>query len=87
MVFRVEALMPCGAFHVPGLREPVTGYHVRAALENLHPRERCLVEAYLANEGRGSLPPPSALAALRQAVLETVHNGQPAASRGKRPAV
>jgi hypothetical protein len=65
-----------GRFHVPGVREPVTGYHVRQALGLLDPTERSAVEGYLKANCEGSAPTEATLQALREAVVETVQNGK-----------
>ena len=76
MVIPVSQMQPTGDFHVPGVREPVTGYHVREALALLDPCHRVAVEGYLKASGEGVLPPDETLCALRKAVLETVRNGK-----------
>lgn len=82
MVIPIVRLQGVGRFHVPGLREPVTGYHVRRALPQLEPRARSAVQQYLDRGGAGELPPEAALNALREAVVETVLNGERATPDG-----
>ena len=45
MPIPIAQMQACGRFHVPGVREPVTGYHVRSALGLLDPMQRATVEA------------------------------------------
>ena len=82
MAIPVVRLQGVGRFRVPGLREPVSGYHVRQALPQLEPRARSAVQQYLDRGGAGELPPESALDALREAVVEAVLNGERAAPSG-----
>jgi hypothetical protein len=76
MPIPISRMQASGRFHVPGVREPVTGYHVRQALDLLDPAERMAVEGYLTANGEGKLPPQATLRALREAVVETVQNGK-----------
>jgi len=82
MAIPVSQMQPTGDFHVPGVREPVTGYHVREALGLLDPCHRAAVEGYLKACGEGVLPSEATLCALREAVLETVRNGKRATPEG-----
>ena len=83
MAIPVARMQGVGKFHVPGLREPVTGYHVRRALPQLEPHARLAVQEYLDRGGAGGLPPEKALRALREAVVETVLNGRRASPEGE----
>lgn len=76
MAIPIARMQACGHFHVPGVREPVTGYHVRSALGLLDPMQRASVEGYLRTGCEGKPPPASTLEALRDAVLETVRNAK-----------
>jgi hypothetical protein len=82
MAIPIARMQGCGRFHVPGVREPVTGYHVRHALGLLDPRQRATVEGYLRTGCEGKPPPASTLDALREAVLETVRNAKRATPEG-----
>ena len=82
MAIPIARMQACGRFHVPGVREPVTGYHVRHALGLLDPRQRATVEGYLRTGCEGKPPPASTLDALREAVLETVRNAKRAVHEG-----
>jgi len=82
MAIPVSQMQPTGDFHVPGVREPVTGYHVREALALLDPCHRAVVEGYLKASGEGVLPSEETLCALRAAVLETVRNAKRAVPEG-----
>jgi hypothetical protein len=83
MAIPVAKMQGVGAFHVPGLREPVTGYHVRRALPQLEPCARSAVQQYLDRGGKGKPPPDEVLRALREAVVVTVLNGRRAAPEGE----
>ncbi|MCL4466229.1 MAG: hypothetical protein M1389_09405, partial [Chloroflexi bacterium] len=72
MAIPVSQLQATGDFHVPGVCEPITGYHVREALGFLDPYHRAAVEGYLKACGEGALPSEEALWALRGAVLQIV---------------
>jgi hypothetical protein len=83
MVIPVSQMQPTGDFHVPGVCEPVTGYHVREALGLLDPYHRAAVEGYLKACGEGVLPSEETLCVLKEAVLQTVRNGKRVAPRGE----
>lgn len=83
MAIPVSQLQPTGDFYVPGVREPVTGYHVHEALGLLDPCHRAAVEGYLKACGEGVLPSEETLCALREAVLQSVRNGKRVAPRGE----
>ena len=76
MAIPIAQMQACGKFHVPGVRESVTGYHVRNALSLLDPIQRVTVEGYLRTGCEGKPPPASTLEALRDAILETVRNAK-----------
>jgi hypothetical protein len=82
MAIPIARMQACGQFHVPGIREPVTGYHVRSALGLLDPMQRATLEGYLRTGCEGKPPPASTLEALRDAVLETVRNANRATPEG-----
>ena len=82
MAIPVSQMQPTGDFYVPGVREPVTGYRVREALGLLDPCHRAAVEGYLKACGEGVLPSEETLCALREAVLETMRNGNRATPEG-----
>jgi len=79
----ISQMQATGRFHVPGVREPVTGYHVRQALDLLDPRQRLAVEGYLKANCDGNLPPKATLQALREAVVETAQNGKRVSPEGE----
>ena len=83
MPIPISRMQATGRFHVPGVREPVTGYHVRKALDLLDPMRRLAVEGYLKVNCEGKLPPEGTLQALREAVVETVQNGQRVSLEGE----
>lgn len=74
MAIPVVRMQGVGRFTVPGLREPVTGYHVRRALPRLEPGVRAAVQAYLDRGGEGALPPEAVLRVLGEAIVATVLN-------------
>ncbi len=76
MPIPISQMQASGRFRVPGVREPVTSYHVREALDLLDPMQRLAVEGYLKTDCEGKLPPEATLQALREAVMETVQNGK-----------
>ena len=61
-----------GAFHVPGLRETISGYHVHQALDSLPRFHRSAVQRYLRTGGLSTLPPSESLQALKLALIETL---------------
>ena len=76
MPIPISQMQASGCFHVPGVRESVSGYHVREALGLLDPMQRLVVEGYLKENCEGKQPPEATLQALREAVVETVQNGK-----------
>ncbi len=82
MAIPIHEMQATGEYKVPGLHQPVTGYHVREAVKLLGTRDRVAVQQYLARGGKGNLPPAPTLAALRSAVEETVLNGKRATPEG-----
>ena len=82
MAIPIARMQACGRFHVPGVRESLTGYHVRSALDLLGPIQRATVEGYLRTGCQGKRPPPSTINALRDAILETVRNAKRATPEG-----
>ena len=85
MVIPIRELQPTGEYHLPGMREPVTAYHVRLAVKRLATRDRHAIQRYIGGGGQGKLPPGPALEALRAAVEECLLSGKRTAPKGSSP--
>ena len=85
MVIPIRELQATGEYRIPGMRETVTGYHVRQAVKRLTRRDRHAIQRYIAGGGHGKLPPGQALEALREAVVEGLSNGKRTTPKGSGP--
>jgi len=76
MPIPVFQMQGSGAFHVPGLCEPIRGYHVHQALDSLPHFHRSAVQRYLRAGGLSTLPPSETLQALKLALIQILEQKQ-----------